>query len=43
MTKFKDVDLVEKIYFYCTNHQTLKDSNEFNSKGLPKRSSYSLY
>ena len=37
MTKFKDVDLVEKIYFYCTNHRTLKDSNEFNSKGLPKR------
>ena len=36
MTIFKDVDFVEKIYFYCIIHPTLKDNNEFKSKGLPK-------
>ena len=40
MTKFKDVDLVEKIFFYCINNRTLKDSNKFNSKGLYKRISF---
>ena len=37
MTKLKDVDIVEKVYYYCNNHRTLKDSNELTSKGLRKR------
>ena len=37
MTNKKDIELYDNIYYYCTNHRTLKNSNERNSKGNPKR------
>ena len=38
MTKKKDLDKVNNIYYYCKNHRTLKNSSEINSK--EKRKEY---
>ena len=40
MTKKKDLDKVNNIYYYCKNHRTLKNSSEINSKGQKKRVSF---
>ena len=40
MTKKKDIDTADNIYYYCINHRTLKNSTEITSKGKPKRVSF---
>ena len=40
MTKKKDLENVNNIYYYCINHRTLKNSAQINSKGEKKRVSF---
>ena len=40
MTKKKDIERLDNIYYYCINHRTLKNSTETNEKGEPKRYLY---
>ena len=40
MTRKKDLNRLNYIYYYCSNHRTMKNSKELNSKGNIKRVSY---